>query len=245
VSHSSVSKYAQTAVLPLTDDELFQDIVHRKASGHDHKRQVGELVFRWRAQSHGIIGKVQRAFMKGSPDDLDEIFQQAVVKFIDRGIGQFHGKSAEFPGQSTPPRAFFLRIVKHAAIDLYRRESSEVEPAHNAEDGEEIDENLALVQRAEHLARAHSDQRSASEEYWAAWKRLQKEHPNEAAVWDLYHHQELDNHAEVASILGITVPNSHKRCSRAQAWLKLAVIEMRERDSKKQKLWKTKTKEPQ
>jgi RNA polymerase sigma-70 factor (ECF subfamily) len=59
---------------------------------------------------------------------------------------------------------------------------------------------------------------------------LKDEHPNEAAAWDLYHHQDMDDHTEVARILGITVVNSYKRVSRAQAWLKLYVLEARKRD---------------
>ena len=56
---------------------------------------------------------------------------------------------------------------------------------------------------------------------------LRREHPNEAAAWDLYHHQDVDDHAEVARLMGITVANSYKRVSRAQAWLKLYLLEQR------------------
>jgi RNA polymerase sigma-70 factor (ECF subfamily) len=80
------------------------------------------------------------------------------------------------------------------------------------------------------ISNAQADAKEASQEYWAAWARLQVEHPNEAAAWDLYHHQDLDDHEEVSKALGITVVNSYKRVSRAQAWLKLYILEARKRE---------------
>jgi RNA polymerase sigma-70 factor (ECF subfamily) len=67
-------------------------------------------------------------------------------------------------------------------------------------------------------------------EYGQAWGLLKTGHPNEAAAWDLYHHQDVDDHEAVAATLGISVTNSYKRVSRAQAWLKLYILEARKRD---------------
>jgi RNA polymerase sigma-70 factor (ECF subfamily) len=77
---------------------------------------------------------------------------------------------------------------------------------------------------------AKEDKGEAQEEYWAAYRRLQAEHPNEAAAWDLYHHQDVEDHAECARLLKITVANSYKRVSRAQAWLKLYLLEARNKE---------------
>ena len=80
------------------------------------------------------------------------------------------------------------------------------------------------------FSNATAEAKEANEEYWAAFRRLEAEHPNEATAWDLYHHQDLDDHEEVARRLGITVVNSYKRVSRAQAWLKSYVIEARKEE---------------
>ena len=40
----------------------------------------------------------------------------------------------------------------------------------------------------------------------------------------------MDDHNEVARVLGITVVNSYKRVSRAQAYLKLYLLESRGKD---------------
>jgi RNA polymerase sigma-70 factor, ECF subfamily len=215
----------------LTDEELFADITRRRAQGHDAKRPLGELVFRWRAPAATVVRQVQGSFMRGSPDEVDELFQEAVAKFMARGIDQFRGVSEQLPGKAASPRTFFLRIVKNCAIDRYRRQREDLEPGspEGAED-EGPEHTPQEAARATGEARAREAQQDASQEYWAAWQRLQAEHPNEAAAWDLYHHQDLDDHEEVARRLGITVVNSYKRVSRAQAWLKLYVLEARERD---------------
>lgn len=214
----------------LTDDELFAEISRRKASGQDYKKQLGELVFRWRDAATTVIRRVQGAFMRGSPDDADEIFQDAVAKFMAKGLDQFRGVSEQVPGKAASPKTFFLRIVKHCAIDRYRRQREELDEGPTDDDGEEFEQPRHEAQKAMAEARARAEQGEAHEEYWAAWERLKEEHPNEAAAWDLYHHQDLDDHAEVARLLGITVVNSYKRVSRAQAWLKLYVLEARKRD---------------
>jgi len=215
----------------LTDEALFADISRRRAEGQDARRQLGELVFRWRAASATVVRQVQGSFMRGSPDEVDELFQEAVAKFMARGIEQFRGVSEQVPGRTASPRTFFLRIVKNCAIDRYRRQREDLEagtPAGEEDEGPEHTREEAS--RAAQEARARDEQRDASQEYWAAWARLQEEHPNEAAAWDLYRHQDLDDHQAVAGRLGISVVNSYKRVSRAQAWLKLYVIEARERD---------------
>ncbi len=215
----------------LTDDELFQDISRRKAAGTDFKRQLGELVFRWRDASTTVIRRVQGAFMRGSPDDADEIFQDAVAKFMAKGLDQFRGVSEQVPGKAASPRTFFLRIVKHAAIDRYRRQREELDSGQATDDGDEAPEVSAPeANRAVAEASAKAQQAEAHSEYWRAWEQLKDEHPNEAAAWDLYHHQDMDDHEAVAAALGISVTNSYKRVSRAQAWLKLYILEARKRD---------------
>lgn len=213
----------------LTDDELFADITARRADGRDYKKPLGELVFRWRDASATVIRRVQGAFMRGSPDDVDEVFQDAAAKFMSRGIDQFRGVSEKMPGQAASPRTFFLRIVKHCAIDRYRRQREELAEGPRG-DEEEREESLAESNRAVAFSQAKAEAQEANEEYWAAYRRLQEEHPNEATAWDLYHHQDLDDHEEVARRLGITVVNSYKRVSRAQAWLKAYVMEARKEE---------------
>jgi RNA polymerase sigma-70 factor, ECF subfamily len=210
----------------LTDDELFAEIVRRKAEGLDFRRELGELVERWKAASIIVVRRVQGSYLRGSPDDGLEIFQDAFGKFLTRGIDQFRGVSERMPGKSASPRTFFLRIVKHCAIDRYRRNREDLDSG--PPDGEEErEESTHQVARAVAHAAAKEDANDARTDYWAAFRRLQEEHPNEAGAWDLYHHQDMDDHTEVARILGITVVNSYKRVSRAQAYLKLYLLEAR------------------
>ncbi len=210
----------------LTDDELFAEITSRRAKGETFNKPLGELVERWRAPSATVVRRVQGAFMRGSPDDADEVFQDAVGKFLSRGLDQFRGVSEQVPGKAASPKTFFLRIVKHCAIDRYRRQREDL--ASGPRDGEdEVSEPAHEVARSVTAADAKASAGEAREEYWIAFRRLLDEHPNEAAAWDLYHHQDMDDHNEVARILGITVVNSYKRVSRAQAYLKLYLLEVR------------------
>lgn len=210
----------------LTDDELFADIARRRAEGLDFKRPLGELVARWRDHAGSVVRRVQGAFMRGSPDDADEIFQDAVGKFLSKGLDQFRGVSEHMPGKAASPRTFFLRIVKHCAIDRYRRDREDLDPG--ARPGEEErEESKPETARSVAAHAAKEDRAEAQEEYWAAFHRLQQEHPNEAAAWDLYHHQDVDDHGECARLLRISVANSYKRVSRAQAYLKLYLLEAR------------------
>ena len=210
----------------LTDDELFAEITSRRAKGETFNKPLGELVERWRSPSATVVRRVQGAFMRGSPDDADEVFQDAVGKFLSRGLDQFRGVSEQVPGKAASPKTFFLRIVKHCAIDRYRRQREDL--ASGPRDGEdEVSEPAHEVARSVTAADAKASAGEAREEYWIAFRRLLDEHPNEAAAWDLYHHQDMDDHNEVARILGITVVNSYKRVSRAQAYLKLYLLEVR------------------
>lgn len=213
-----------------SDDELFAEIVRRRGAGEDHRAQLGELLARWRDPSNTVVRRVQGAWTRGSPDDADEIFQDAVGKFITRGLDQFRGISEQMPGKAASVRTFFLRIVKHCAIDRYRRQREDLDDGPPPGEEDDAREDRHLAGRAAADARAAQEQRDASEEYWAAFRRLQDEHPNEATAWDLYHHQDVDDHQECARLLGISVANSYKRVSRAQAWLKLYLLEARERE---------------
>jgi RNA polymerase sigma-70 factor, ECF subfamily len=216
------------ATSQLSDDELFAEVSKRRAEGLDFKKPLGELVFRWRDGAATVIRRVQGAFMRGAPDEIDEIFQDSVAKFMAKGLEQFRGVSEQMPGKAASPKTFFLRIVKHCAIDRYRKLRDELDPGPRAGDeDDEREESRPEASKAVGLASALAEQKEASEEYWLAFARLQEEHPNEAAAWDLYHHQDVDDHVEVARLLNISVVNSYKRVSRAQAWLKLYVVEVR------------------
>jgi RNA polymerase sigma-70 factor (ECF subfamily) len=213
----------------LTDDELFAEIASRRAKGENFNQPLGELVERWRAPSATVVRRVQGAFMRGSPDDADEVFQDAVGKFLSRGLDQFRGVSEQVPGKAASPKTFFLRIVKHCAIDRYRRQREDLDQG--PRDGEdEAAEPAHQVSRSVAAAEAKASAGEAHEEYWVAFRRLEEEHPNEAAAWDLYHHQDMDDHNEVARVLSITVVNSYKRVSRAQAYMKLYLLEARRQE---------------
>ena len=217
----------------LTDDELFAEISRRKAQGQDYQAAAGELVFRWRDAATTVIRRVQGAFMRGSPDDADEIFQDAVAKFMAKGLDQFRGVSEQVPGKAASPKTFFLRIVKHCAIDRYRRQREDLDAGHDGRGRTRGPSSRATRPRRPWPSRARG--RSRARRTRSTGRRgsgSRTEHPNEAAAWDLYHHQDVDDHTEVARILGITVVNSYKRVSRAQAWLKLYVLEARRRDER-------------
>ncbi len=216
----------RTAYSQLTDEELFADILRRRAEGEDFRVQFGELCQRWRAPAGTVVRRIQGSYMRGSPDDLPEVFQESVGKFLARGLDQFRGISEQVPGKAASPKTFFLRIVKHAAIDRYRRQREDLASPHeDAEDGPM--EAPHEVARAVAASRRVQERAEASEEYWDVFARLRKEHPNEAAAWDLYHHQDVEDHDECARLLGITVVNSYKRVSRAQAYMKLYLLELR------------------
>jgi RNA polymerase sigma-70 factor (ECF subfamily) len=210
----------------MSDEELFTAVAEGRAGGKDIGPPLGRLVERWRAGALYVIRRVRQSYGKGSPEDDEELFQEAVAKLVERGLDQFRGVSEQLPGKAASPKTFFLRIAKHVAIDRYRR-SREVLAAGPAGEEEEQQEATG-PQRSSAVegSRRQEERAEASELYWAAYRRLQREHPNEASAWDLYHHQDLDDHQEVAKRLGINVTNSYKRVSRAQAYLKVYLLEL-------------------
>jgi RNA polymerase sigma-70 factor (ECF subfamily) len=211
----------------LSDDELFAEVSRRRSSGEPFNAPLGALVERWGRPARYVIGKIQASYGRGSPADADELFQDAVGKFISRGLDQFRGISEHMPGKSASPKTFFLRIVKHVAIDFYRRQREDLAPAPSDPD-DVMEESPSEVVRAVENARRTEERSEAQELYWAAFARLQKEHPKEAGAWDLYHHQDVEDHEECARLLQITVVNSYKRVSRAQAYLKLYLLELKQ-----------------
>ena len=216
----------------LTDDELFAEVVRRRASGEPLSGPLGALVERWARPARYVIGKIQASYGRGSPADMDELYQDAVGKFLDRGLEQFRGISEQMPGKAASPKTFFLRIVKHVAIDFYRRSREELAHA-PADPDEAMEEPPSEVARAVEHSRRGEERSEAQEQYWMAYERLQREHPKEAAAWELYHHQDVEDHEECARRLEITVANSYKRVSRAQAWLKLYLLEQRQAEEQR------------
>jgi RNA polymerase sigma-70 factor, ECF subfamily len=211
----------------LTDDELFAEVARRRSAGENFSGPLGALVQRWSRPAKYVIGKIQASYGRGSPADADELFQDAVGKFIDRGLEQFRGVSEHMPGKAASPKTFFLRIVKHVAIDFYRRQREDLAPKPSDPD-DVMEEPPSEVARAVETARRTAERGEAQELYWAAFARLQREHPKEAGAWDLYHHQDVEDHEECARLLQITVVNSYKRVSRAQAYLKLYLLELKQ-----------------
>ena len=59
------------------------------------------------------------------------------------------------------------------------------------------------------------------------------DHPGEADAWEAYHHLDLDDHEACAKRLGITVASSYKRISRAQARLRLILLELQGDDRRR------------
>lgn len=211
----------------LSDNELFDLVSGMRAKGEDAGRALGELALRWRRPAAVVVRRIQSSYRAGSPDDEEEIFQEAVRKLVERGLDQFRGISEAQPGRAASPKTFFLRIVKHAAIDAYRRQRELLEPTpHDGEDA--LEHGPGEIAQATHLAGRARDRDDATETYWHAFERLVREHPNEAAAWDAYHHQDMEDHEECAKHLGITVANSYKRVSRAQAYLRRYLLEQDE-----------------
>jgi RNA polymerase sigma-70 factor, ECF subfamily len=211
-----------TAQLP--DDQLFAEALRLRTAGQDFGPSLGELCERWRPGAYAVIRRIQSSYRRSSTDDQADIFQEAVGKLLARGLDQFRGLSERKPGQSASPRTFFLRIVKHVAIDRYRRQREDLAPASNDDD----DAPEPLLERAGAVegAKRAQERADAAEIYQAAFQRLKREHPNEAEAWNLYHHEDVEDHEECARRLGITVANSYKRVSRAQAYLRLYLLDL-------------------
>lgn len=214
------------------DDQLFAEMLARRGRDEPIGAHAGELLSRWRRPAFFVIRRIQQSYRRGGPDDDEELFQEAACKLIERGLDQFRGyvtqNDAEGAEERRPAsgKTFFLRIVKHTAIDHYRRHREEL--AHAPADGEEPEITQPEADQATLRARRAGERDEAHELYWAAYARLKAEHPNEAIAWDAYHHQDMDDHDAVAAKLGITVTNSYKRISRAQAHLRLYLLELRD-----------------
>lgn len=214
------------------DDQLFAEMLARRGRDEPIGAHAGELLSRWRRPAFFVIRRIQQSYRRGGPDDDEELFQEAACKLIERGLDQFRGyvtqNDAEGAEERRPAsgKTFFLRIVKHTAIDHYRRHREEL--AHAPADGEEPEITQPEADQATMRARRANERDEAHELYWAAFARLKAEHPNEAIAWDAYHHEDMDDHEAVAAKLGITVTNSYKRISRAQAHLRLYLLELRD-----------------
>jgi RNA polymerase sigma-70 factor (ECF subfamily) len=209
----------------LTDDELFAAVLRCRAAGEAIGPPLGALCERWARPARYVVSKIQASYGRGSPADADELYQDAVGKFLDRGLEQFRGVSEQRPGRSASPKTFFLRIVKHVAIDFYRRQREDLAPA-VADPEDALEEPPSEVARAVDVARRREERTEAREIYWQAFARLQREHPKEAGAWELYHHQDVEDHEECARRLNISVVNSYKRVSRAQAYLRLYLLDL-------------------
>ena len=211
----------------LDDDALFAAVLSRKASGERIDRPFAVLLSRWRRPALYVIRRIQQSYRRGGEDDQEELLQDAAIKLLERGLTQYRGTAVDDAGaaRSTSARTFFLRIVKHTAIDRYRRHHEELAAGGGDEDEPETPgyEVAASVERA----RSEAERDEAAELYWRAFERLTAEHPKEAEAWALYHHRDLDDHVAVAKDLGITVVNSYKRISRAQAHLRLFLLELK------------------
>lgn len=217
------------------EDALLADVLARRDAGRDPGPVLGVLLERWRKPAMYVIRRVQQSYRAGTPDDADELYQEAAFKLVDRGLAQFKGGAdrgetpdpAE-PASSAAARVFFLRIVKHTAIDHYRRMREELA---RGDDGEAVPEATAPeIAVADGRARAASAREEAADLYWRAFERLRADHPGEAEAWEAYHHLDLDDHEACARRLGISVASSYKRVSRAQARLRLFLLELADAD---------------
>ena len=88
------------------------------------------------------------------------------------------------------------------------------------------EESPADTHRAVEASRRTQERTESQELYWRAFERLQQEHPKEAGAWELYHHQDVEDHEECARRLNISVVNSYKRVSRAQSYLRLYLLDL-------------------
>ncbi|MCS6899396.1 MAG: RNA polymerase subunit sigma-70 [Myxococcales bacterium] len=212
----------------LSDTDIFDEILHRRQRSEDPRALLGDLCERWRKPAGVVIRRIQASYRIEAPDDEPEIFQDAVQRLIEKGLDQYRGMSEQLPGKSASPKTFFLRIVKHLAIDRYRQKRELLDTS-SCEEDESLYTTHEQAMAMEH-SRQQDARKDAQELYWSAFQRLRNEHPNEATAWDIYHHQDVEDHNECARILSITVANSYKRISRAQAYLKRYLLELLEAD---------------
>lgn len=225
----------------LDDDALFGEVLAMRSADRSAKAgsprrnaelglRLGELLSRWRRPGLYVIRRVLASYRRDAAADHEELLQDAIAKLLERGLDQYRGSAAEGAADE-PPRAgaartFFLRIVKHTAIDHCRKKREEL--AAPSPTGDEPEHAGPEIGVAMDRARREADRDEAVEVYWRAFERLRVEHPSEAEAWDLYHHQEIGDHDVCAERLGISVVNSYKRVSRAQAHLKLFLLETRD-----------------
>lgn len=214
-----------------SDEQLFREVVRLRSEGRSANDVLGRLTARWEAPARYVIRRIQKSYGKGAEDDELELYQEAVMRFVERGLDQFRGLSERNPGAAASPKTFFLRIAKHAAIDRYRAQREVSDQVPSSEDENEVMESPAQTAKAVERAKAFETRREDTELYWRAFKRLEQEHPNEASAWNLYHHEDLEDHGVVAKRLNISVANSYKRVSRAQAWLRSYLLELQEESS--------------
>jgi RNA polymerase sigma-70 factor, ECF subfamily len=208
----------------LTDNELFDEVLRRRSQGEDMRSLLGDLCERWRKPAAVVVRRIQASYRIEAPGEEQDLFQEAVGRLIEKGLDQYRGVSEQLPGKSASPKTFFLRIVTHLAIDRYRQKRELL--AHGPSGGDEEQEHSPHeIHQAVDKHRGQSERAEAREVYWVAFRRLQEEHPQEAAAWDVYHHQDVEDHNECARTLSISVANSYKRVSRAQAYLKRYLLE--------------------
>lgn len=212
----------------LDDDALFAAVLARRSSGQNIDRPLAKLLERWRRPALYVIRRIQQSYRRGVEHDQEELFQDAACKLLERGLDQYRGTTPDDAGgvRASSARTFFLRIVKHTAIDRYRRHHEELQSVASGEDEPETPQGE--VQLSVERAKREAERDDASELYWRAFERLSREHPNEAAAWALYHHKDVDDHVAVARELDISVVNSYKRISRAQAHLRLFLLELKD-----------------
>ncbi len=232
----------RTAASSPDEDALVAEVLARRADGREAGSLVGQLLERWRKPAMYVIRRVQQSYRAGTPDDAEELYQEAAFKLVDRGLAQFKGgrvdegsdteagpssaASGDEPRRvsGAAARVFFLRIVKHTAIDHYRRQREELSRADDADNG--LETSAPEVAVAESRARSAASREDAADLYWRAFARLRAEHSGEAEAWEAYHHLDLDDHEACARRLGISIASSYKRISRAQARLRLYLLEL-------------------
>src|SRR4051812_13714712 len=163
----------------MSDEALFARVAEGRASGRDVSAPLGTLIDRWRPAALYVIRRVRQSYGKGSPEDDEDLLQDAVAKLVERGLEQFRGISEQLPGKSASPKTFFMRIAKHAAIDRFRRMREVLaEPPAEGDAEEPHEQGPGERSSAVEGSRRHEEQAEASELYWAAYRRLQREHLN-------------------------------------------------------------------
>jgi RNA polymerase sigma-70 factor, ECF subfamily len=226
---SSRSSPSHADLDQLPDDELLRLLARRQAEGGSLDGPLELLRRRWTAPARHVIGRILRSYGQ-STEEAEDLVQESFTRLLERGLGQFRGAE----GRAHSARAFFLRVAKHHTIDQCRRRKEHLaasgpdgDPSEPGESGASTgEESRHQRDEALELARDQERRRESSQLYWSSMRRLEREHPNEAEAWKLYHHAELEDHQACAERLGISLANSYKRVSRAQAYLKVYLLEL-------------------